>query len=163
MSLEQILIRASELTIHLNREEAVQRLQVLQEALSWLGTPYHHAARVKGAGVDCGQFPSAVFTSQGVVKPFRIPVYPPDWCKHRDDERYLNIVLSMGHEIPGPPLPGDMAVWRWGRAYSHGAIVLEWPRIIIHAYVGLGVTLADAAADQNLAGRPVRFFSPWGE
>ena len=26
----------------------------VQEAITWLGTPYHHQGRVKGVGVDCG-------------------------------------------------------------------------------------------------------------
>lgn len=29
------------------------RAQVVQAARSWLGTPYHHQARLKGVGVDC--------------------------------------------------------------------------------------------------------------
>lgn len=32
-----------------------QRAAVAQEALAWLGTPYHHHARIKGVGVDCAQ------------------------------------------------------------------------------------------------------------
>ena len=30
-----------------------QRAAVVAEARSWIGTPYHHAADVKGHGVDC--------------------------------------------------------------------------------------------------------------
>jgi cell wall-associated NlpC family hydrolase len=29
------------------------RAAVVREAESWIGTPFHHAARVKGAGIDC--------------------------------------------------------------------------------------------------------------
>ena len=29
-------------------------LDVVRMARTWLGTPYHHQGRVKGAGVDCG-------------------------------------------------------------------------------------------------------------
>ncbi len=28
-------------------------LEVVRVARTWLGTPYHHQGRVKGAGVDC--------------------------------------------------------------------------------------------------------------
>ena len=31
-----------------------KNLEAVQEALTWLGTPYHHQGRVKGVGVDCG-------------------------------------------------------------------------------------------------------------
>ena len=30
-----------------------RREAVIREAKSWIGTPFHHAARIKGAGVDC--------------------------------------------------------------------------------------------------------------
>jgi cell wall-associated NlpC family hydrolase len=31
----------------------MDRSQVISEAQSWLGTPFHHQARLKGVGVDC--------------------------------------------------------------------------------------------------------------
>ena len=48
--------------------EHEQRQAVVAEALTWLGTPYHHRARVKGAGVDCGQLLAAVFEGAGVLR-----------------------------------------------------------------------------------------------
>lgn len=142
--------------------ERTQRPAVVAEALTWLGTPYHHAARVKGAGVDCGQLVAAVFETVGVIPAVVFPAYPPDWAMHRGDELYLDRVLELAHEIEGPPQPGDIALWRFGRAWSHGSIVTEWP-LVIHAYVGVGVLLEDATANQDLARRPVRFFSVWGD
>ena len=35
--------------------------RVRSEALTWLGTPYHHQGRVKGVGVDCGQILIAIY------------------------------------------------------------------------------------------------------
>lgn len=32
----------------------MKNLQAVAEAITWLGTPYHHQGRVKGVGVDCG-------------------------------------------------------------------------------------------------------------
>ncbi|MDR2561959.1 MAG: hypothetical protein LBC63_09350 [Holophagales bacterium] len=141
---------------------------VIQEALSWLGTPYHHAARVKGAGADCGQFPAAVFEAAGLIPPLDIDYYPCDWHLHRDDERYLSIVERHFSKVPIDleltknggdlansqlPLPGDIALFRYGRAISHGAIVIDWP-IVIHAYIHAGaVVLDDALANTDLAGR----------
>jgi cell wall-associated NlpC family hydrolase len=142
--------------------EQEQRAAVVAEAMTWLNTPYHHRARIKGAGVDCGQFVAASFEGAGMVQPIDIATYPQDWALHQGEERYLQVVQSHSHEIEGPPSPGDIAVWRFGRAFSHGSIVVEWP-LVIHAYFGLGVVLDDATANQNLASRPVRFFSPWGD
>ena len=52
-------------------------------------------------------------------------------------ERYLNFVKAHGHEIAGPPagpppLAGDLVLWRFGRCFSHGAIVVGcfgWHRL----------------------------------
>jgi hypothetical protein len=128
--------------------------QVLREALSWLGTPYHHGARVKGAGVDCGQFPAAVFEACGLVPKVDIGDYPHDWHMHRGEERYLALVEKYFAKVAdGVPLPGDLALFKFGRCISHGAIVIEWPQVI-HAYLEAGaVVLDDAAANMGLAKR----------
>jgi hypothetical protein len=131
--------------------------QVIIEALSWLGTPYHHEARVKGAGVDCGQLPAAVFESCGLIPKVMIDPYPCDWHLHRSDERYLSIVERF-FEKADNPLPGYLALFRYGRSISHGAIVIEWP-VVIHAYITAGaVVLDDAIANKDLA---ERFVGVW--
>ena len=35
------------------RSTGALREAVVTEAKTWIGTPFHHAARIKGAGVDC--------------------------------------------------------------------------------------------------------------
>jgi len=137
-----------------------QRSRVVQEALTWDGTPYHHQARIKGVGVDCGQLLAAVYEDAGVLPHIETGDYPGDWMLHRDEERYLSFVMQYAQEVDAPR-PGDIAVFRFGRSYAHGSIVVEWPRII-HAYVRVGVMVDDAGENGALVGRPVRFFSPWG-
>ena len=132
-------------------------------ARSWLGTPYHHAARVKGAGCDCLTLVASVYEEAGIVDRIEIPHYPPDWHLQRGAERYMNGVLEHAREVEGPA-PGDLALWRFGRCFSHGAIVVRWP-LVIHAYLGSCVRLEDAEAARWLAtdggrARPRRFFSP---
>jgi cell wall-associated NlpC family hydrolase len=130
---------------------------VIDEALSWLRTPYHHGALVKGAGADCGQFPAAVFEACGLVPRLEIAPYPHDWHIHRDEERYLDIVRAHFAQV-GAPRPADIAMFRYGRATAHGSIVIEWPRIV-HAYVAAGaVVLDDAAANMDLVGRLAGFY-----
>ena len=114
--------------------EAAQRAAIIAEARSWLGTPYHHEARIKGVGVDCAQILVGVYSAVGLIEAFDIPHYPVDWNLHRDEERYLGLLRRHTREIAGPPLPGDLAVWRFGRCFSHGAIVVEWP-VVIHAHM----------------------------
>jgi cell wall-associated NlpC family hydrolase len=70
-------------------------------------------------------------------------------------------VLGYAREIDGPPSPGDIALFRFGRTYSHGAIVTEWPRLI-HAYWQIGVVPGDAT-QAPLRGRSVKFFTPFPE
>jgi cell wall-associated NlpC family hydrolase len=132
---------------------------VIAEALSWLGTPYHHMGRVKGAGADCLTLLAEVYEAAGVVPHIEPEHYPPDWHMHRDVERYVEGVLAYAREVAGPPRPGDVAVFRFGRAFSHGAIVLAWPRLI-HSFVRTGVVYGDAEKGP-LRGRPVKFFDPF--
>lgn len=150
--------------------EIAQRRAVVDAALSWEGTPYHHMARIKGAGVDCATLLQAVFVEAGLIPDKPVDYYPPDWHLHRSDERYLKQVIEHAREIEGAPQPGDVALWKFGRCFSHGAIVIKWP-IIIHAYVGRVCTRenVDAASWLNWltegqtpgAPRPRRFFSYW--
>lgn len=149
--------------------EADTRARIVAEALTWLATPYHHRARVKGAGVDCAQLPIAVYSDLGLIDPVD-PAYVRDWHLHRGEEVYLDFVTRWATEIgsrpaPGqliglPPLPGDFVLWRWGRTYSHGAIVVDGSRVV-HSYVGVGVTLDDMNQHEELRTRPARFFSLW--
>ena len=140
------------------------REAVVQEAESWIGTPFHHAARLKGIGVDCLMLLAEIYERAGVAAHVEPPFYVPDWHLHRDAERYLDGLTHYAHEIPGPPqgpgpLPGDIALFRFGRTFSHGAIVTDWP-FLIHAYWNIGVVRGDATL-YPLADRPVKFFTPF--
>lgn len=115
-------------------EISAERALVAAEARSWIDTPYHHRARVKGAGVDCAMILVGVYEALGLVEPIDVPAYPPDWHLHRGEEVYLDIVRRYADEIDGPPAQGDIALWKIGRAFAHGAIVLEWP-LVIHAWL----------------------------
>lgn len=137
------------------------RQRVVDEVVTWLGTPFHHEARVKGAGVDCLMLLAEVYERAGVVGHVDPPHYPPDWNFHHDVERYLEGLLRYVCEIEGPPLPGDVALFKVARTFSHGAIVIDWPRVV-HAHWANGVVWGDATLNP-LAGRAVRFFTPFGD
>jgi cell wall-associated NlpC family hydrolase len=139
--------------------EADQRAAVTAIARSWLGTPYHHAARVRGAGCDCATLPAEVYAAAGMIPRIAIEHYPPDWHLHRSAERYLAHVLAHAREVPAPTGLGDFVLYRWGRAFAHGAIVIDWPTII-HAVVHIGVVF-DHGEDGRLKGRERRFFTLW--
>src|SRR6266404_817315 len=141
-------------------DEVKLRDKVLSEAQSWLGTPFEHLQRCKGAGVDCGQFLLGVYHNAGCI-PHVIPdYYPRDFHLNSDREWYQEIILRFAREIPGPPNPGDLALFKLndGLVYSHGAIVTSWPKVI-HSFIHRGVVLADATQGY-LKGNPVKFFEP---
>lgn len=133
------------------------RARVVAEAETWLRTPYHHRARVKGGGVDCAQILVEVYAAVGLIEPFDTGEYPMDWMMHRDEERYLHWVKQYGHEIDQPK-PGDIAVWKFGRSFSHGAIVAAWPRII-HAYRRDGMVAWGDGTQGEFSMRERRFYS----
>lgn len=154
--------------------EADERQRVVDVARSWLGTPYHTGGRVKGpnGGIDCLTLLAEVYQEAGLVERIDIPYYPHDWHLHKSIERYLDGLLKYTREIEGPPQPGDIALWKFGRCFSHGAIVVQWPQVL-HAYVGSSCRYENADTAQWLKhigegsergkARPVRFFSIWGK
>ncbi len=79
----------------------------------------------KRVGVDCLTLLAEVFTEAGITPRIDIPYYPQDWHLYRGQERYLEGLLRHTNSIEGPPLPGDIALWKFGRCFSHGAIVIE--------------------------------------
>lgn len=127
--------------------EFSERQAVISEALSWHKTPYHHGQRCKGAGVDCAWFLADVFNGAGLIPRVEMEYYPPDWHIHKDDERYLRQVLQFAEKIEtNSPLPGDVAMYKFGQCTAHGAIAIRWPRII-HALINVGVEIGEADAD----------------
>ena len=102
--------------------EADDRASVVREARSWVRTPYHAQADIKGAGVDCGMLLVRVFVDSGLVPPFDPRPYADDWYLHRSEERYLGFIFDRTKEVAAP-LPGDVMVFRYGRCYSHGGVV----------------------------------------
>lgn len=140
------------------RITAERRGEIVRSAMEWLGTPYHHHARIIKAGADCAMFPLAVYQGCGFLPAhYQAPAYSVQWHLHRSEELYLQEVEKFCREIKGPPLPADFIVFRFGRTFSHGAIVVEWP-LIIHSCIPHGVLLTDAVRDGELLGRETKLF-----
>lgn len=131
--------------------EHSQRAAVVAEARSWIGTPYHHRGRVKGAGVDCAMLPAEVYAACGLIPRLDVEYYPPDWHMHRSAQRYLERVMEYAEEV-ADPLPGDMAMYFYGQAFAHGAIVIGWPGII-HAVLNAQVMEDDGTAPHLALGK----------
>ena len=137
-----------------------RRAAVLAEAWSWYRTPYHDKARRKGAGCDCLTLLAEVYAAAGVIAPVHdLPFYRLDAFRHRSEETYLEGLLGYGREVEIPE-PADVALFKMGRIFFHGAIVVAWPKVI-HADFANGVIDADAVDGALKRLRPVRFFSPF--
>lgn len=112
------------------------RAAVVSEALTWLGTPWRHAARLKGVGVDCANLPIACYAACGLIEDFNPPPYPRDWHVHMREERIVPVIERFGREIElGTEQAADLLVFRIGRVYSHCAIVVEPGLLGVHAAV----------------------------
>ncbi len=143
-----------------------QRARVVAEARTWIGTPYHNCADVKGAGVDCAMLLVRAFVDCGLMSPIDPRPYPPDWHLHRDEERYLSYVIERFTEVDHP-LIGDIVLFRYGRCFSHGAIVSKIsPLAIIHAFHPARCVLEEPLATNPALADPKRArrcFSLWPE
>ncbi len=115
---------------------------IVAEARSWLGTPYHHHADVKGprGGVDCAMFLVRVFVDTGIVPPFDPRPYAQYFYLHQDEPKYQNWVETYGHQVDVGE-PGDVALFQFGRAISHGGVYIG-DDLMIHAFADAGCVTA---------------------
>lgn len=150
------------------------RARVVAAARSWLGTPYHHRARVKGAGVDCGQLVIASFYEAGLIEDLDPGYYTCDWHLHRNEDRYLAAVesrlvrvcddteFSVDDRYKADPnfrvSPGDVLVFRVGRTFSHGGLITEWPKFI-HSYLPAGMVEEVEIKNTPMSARPARVYT----
>lgn len=144
--------------------EQEQRAAVIAEAVTWLRTPFRDQSCCKGAGVDCCYLIKAAYENSGVHPNLDIGFYSPQIMLHTDRETYIEGILANGgHEITEAEVkPADIVLYRVGRIFGHGAIVVDWPTRIIHATRLLnGVGYSDTTRDKWLSLRERRFFSFW--
>lgn len=139
--------------------ETQQREAVITEARTWLGTPYHHHGRLKGVGVDCGQSLCAIYEAAGVTAPIDPGTYSTAWHLHRGEEMYIEWLERAGAVRTTQPRAGDVALFRFGRTFSHGGVLVD-SRTVLHAYVHQAVILT-RLDEAPLAGRPVQFWTLW--
>jgi cell wall-associated NlpC family hydrolase len=143
----------------------MQRAAVVAAARAWIGTPYHHMADIKGAGVDCAMLLVRVYCDLGLVSPFDPRPYTRDWMMHRNEERYLGFLLERAR-IVAKPDAGDVILFKIGRCFAHGGIVTRTePLTICHAFMPAGYVIEDEIARSAELSEwmvPAKFASCWG-
>jgi cell wall-associated NlpC family hydrolase len=155
-------------------EEAAQkRAAFVGEALPWVGTPFIDCADIKGrkGGVDCAMLLVRASVDSGLLAPFDPRPYPPRWHLHKDEERFLEwVVGKLGAREIEEPRFGDLIVYRYGRCFSHGAIVISSTEIV-HAWFAARMCLTSLRREPLLNDitwrgatipRPRKAFEMWG-
>ena len=136
------------------------RAHVIEVAHSWLGTPFHDCARIKGVGVDCACLIAEVFAEAGLIERVAIPTYSPQFFLHQDEPILLSIIEGYTRAIPEiEARPADLVIYKFGRQFSHCGLIIPpgWPSIL-HAYKQDGrVTLAEGLGG-HLERRARRFY-----
>jgi NlpC/P60 family putative phage cell wall peptidase len=102
------------------------REKIVQAALTWVDTPYHHQARVKGVGVDCAHFIAGVAIDAGLLPAnVQLPFdYSPEWNLHNSEEKLVNYLLQFGCTEKEVAEPGDILAFKIGKAIGHVGILL---------------------------------------
>lgn len=146
------------------------RAQVVEEAKSWIGTPYHLHAMVKGAGVDCATLPWCIYRAAGFIPENDVlsERYSHDWFANTTEEKYLLHVMryatktaeSIGWQTVKPN-PGDLVLSRCVNSprFNHAGIIVCWP-YLIHG-VNPEVEQACARSHRLWVMKQLVFFDPW--
>lgn len=109
----------------------VTREAIVAAARSWLGTPYHHQASLKGVGSDCLGLIRGIWRELYGPEPEAMPPYTRDWGNATGSETL--IAAACRHlvrlEDIGTAGPGDVLVFRMrdeGVA-KHAGIIVALP------------------------------------
>ena len=87
--------------------------RVIAIARSWLGTPYHDQASLRGVGCDCLGLARGVWRVVVGPEPFLIPPYSRDWGEIGPREVLAEGARRMMPEIaPADATPGSLEIGR---------------------------------------------------
>lgn len=125
------------------------RDKIIQTAHQWVDTPYHHHARVLGAGVDCAQLVVACAIGAGLLSDDQvktIPNYPVQWHLHNHEEKLLEQLDAFGCVQLNDKLDvkaGDIVTFQFGRTTSHLGIMINETQFIHARYDAKKVVIND--------------------
>lgn len=110
-------------------------------ARTWIGTPYHHQASLRGVGADCVGFIRGVYRESLGTDVEARAAYSRDWGEASGEETLLAAARQHLVEIaPASAAPGDVLAFRYRTTFvaKHAAIIAT-PDTMIHALEGVGV------------------------
>ena len=114
---------------------------VIATARSWLGTPYHDQASLRGVGCDCLGLARGVWREVVGDEPFPIPPYSRDWGETGPHEVLAKGAASMLIPIATKDVgSGALVLFRMAsRAIAKHVGILTASDRFIHASERLGV------------------------
>ena len=126
------------------RAEAQQ--QLVNEAQSWMGTPFQAWHNAKGVGVDCVQLAGQLMVACGVITGYDFGCYSLDFAAHTGREMITEWLGANSRFVFVPPaaapMPGDVVVFTVGRAIGHVGVMLT-ATDFVHSIQGRKVQLSN--------------------
>ena len=122
--------------------------RIVRAARSWLGTPYHDQASVKGVGCDCLGLIRGVWREVVGPEPMPVPPYSRDWGEAGPHEVLAEAARAAMTEIDvADARTGDVVLFRMraGAIAKHAGILTKRGQNIhgaihfIHVYERTGV------------------------
>lgn len=114
--------------------------QIVTQARTWLGTPFHHQARLKGKGCDCLGLIVGVVDELGLKDRRGQPLAGYDevtYSKEPDGAYLLLKLMALLDEAPlAQAQPGDLALFTVRNNPQHLAFLTDYEGMIgmIHCY-----------------------------
>jgi NlpC/P60 family putative phage cell wall peptidase len=115
--------------------------RVIAAARSWLGTPYHDQASVRGMGCDCLGLVRGVWRELHGSEPLPLPPYSRAWGETGNREPLAEVARQVMVEIAVTGVaPGALILFRMrpGAVAKHCGILTAYDRFV-HAYERTGV------------------------
>jgi NlpC/P60 family putative phage cell wall peptidase len=118
----------------------IWRQHIVDVARTWIGTPYHHQASLKGVGTDCFGLVRGVWREVYELDkdPEDMPPYSWDWAEAKDEETMLEAAKRHMEEVPMEEMgAGDVILFRYRQGYNakHAAVLTSSNRMV-HASRG---------------------------
>ncbi len=119
----------------------IERKRIVDVARTWIGTPYHHQAAVKGAGCDCLGLIRGVWLELYGSEPETPPPYTADWGEIGDKEFMLDAAKKHMKQIEIPSAKeGDVLMFRLREnSMAKHCSILSAKDMMIHAQIDSGV------------------------
>jgi len=116
---------------------------VIDETLTWLGTPYRHEGRRKGVGCDCIGLVLGVWQALYGAPAERPDPYAPDWDETGAERLLAGVGRHFREKTKDGMAAGDLLVFRWRPHLpaKHAGILIGQDRFV-HAYEGVAVSLS---------------------